>query len=132
MIVVSVVWLTWVFGCNRTRKAVWWVSPAAFLPPLAVIAMLQFTSGETTTAKFTIVQQWAVFPGMFVERLFSDYLANSRLLTIPLLIAVCVTSVCFLAAVTCIRFVPKSRGIVVTLVFVLSLLSSIEYSIPAN
>lgn len=121
MIVVSVILLTWLFGCNRTRRAVWLVTPALLLPSFFV-----WIVGPIFDRIFDRIFEWqdylhlSVLPGAFYSLLLtSEVNISSRLL-----VAAIITACAFLSAVTLIRFLPKTQYAVIVAAILFSFISS--------
>lgn len=109
MIVISVIQLTWLFGCNRTRQAVWMVVAALNLPLLVLVALRLVFPLVVPAGCF---QQWAVLPGLLLQHAFIRNLEISTAMSVAAIVTVSI----FLLSVTLIRFFPKLRdGILVAL-----------------
>jgi hypothetical protein len=114
MIVISVIMLTWLSGCNRTRQAIYWVTPALFVPILIamVIGMM--------VPKGLPVKFFAVIPGVFTEQ----SLIRSANLSMAMFGAAAITAIVFLLAVTSIRLFLKARNAVVIVAVCLGVFSA--------
>lgn len=97
MIVVSIAILTWLFGCYRTRAATRVVLEVIYAPAMFLMLWLHFIEGRSN-----VLQSLAVLP-----------LQSEMAAVLPSnaadWIAAAVISCIFLAAVTLIRFYPKTQ-----------------------
>lgn len=102
MIVVSVMLLTWLFGCHRTRQAVYWVVPAMYTPWWIVISLGGSWADGNVSAFPTNL---ASIPGGAVLR----WPIGAQDSTATEIGAAVIASTLFLLAVTLIRFYPQTR-----------------------
>lgn len=100
MIVVSVAILTWLFGCYRTRAATGVVLEVIYTPVIFLMFWFQLME-----ARSNVLQSVAILP------LQSEIIALFRSDAADWIAAAVISSV-FLAAVTLIRFYPKSQPVV--------------------
>jgi hypothetical protein len=96
--VVSVILLTWLFGCPRTRRATVFVTAAMYLP-FVWLLLIDYPWNEY---RWQWIRMWGSLPGLLPMRVCSSsdsvYLPGSMILT----------AAGFLTAVTTIRFVRSA------------------------
>lgn len=103
MIVISIIMLTWLFGCNRTRTANYWVTFALYVPTLIALVF-----GILVPSSVPGVY-WAAIPGVFAEQI----LIQSQRISLAMLGSAVITAIVFLLAVISIRYYPRARHVVI-------------------